>query len=331
MPSEKIRLHIENARRKAGIFHITPERWAAASARHPALAGRLDVTLGWDADILEGALETAQIMIGVPSHREHLQRRAPHLRWLHATSAGVDGFFPLDWLPRGIVFTNNHGAHGVKAEQYMRMALTMLHTRMPRIIANQRERRWQQVFTPSIAGKTALIVGLGDLGEGAARAARQLNMKVLGVRRRAKKSRHADAVYPYTELDALLPLADCVVLAVPLTPETHHLLDRRRLDLLKPDAGVINIARAPVADYAALCEKLRRGELAGAILDVADPEPLPADSPLWDTPNLIITPHISCDDGEQYIDISLDLWFGNLARFLAHKPLKHRVGRKLGY
>lgn len=331
MNPEKIRLHIENARRKASLFHITPERWAAACARHPGLAQRLDVTLGWDGDMLESALQTAQILIGVPPHRDRLRHSAPHLRWLHATSAGVDGFFPLDWLPRSVVFTNNRGAHGVKAEQYVRMALTMLHARMPAIIANQRERRWQQVFTPSIAGKTALIVGLGDLGEGAARAARQLGMKVLGVRRRAKKSRHADAVYPYTELDAVLPLADCVVLAVPLTPETHHLLDRRRLDLLKPDAGVINIARAPVADYDALCGKLRRGELAGAILDVVDPEPLPADSPLWDTPNLIITPHISCDDSEHYIDISLDLWFENLARFLAHRPLKHRVDRKHGY
>lgn len=121
------------------------------------------------------------------------------------------------------------------------------------------------------------------------------------------------------------------MLAVPLTPDTYHLLDRRRLDLLKADAGLINIARATVADCAALCEKLHRGELAGAVLDVVDPEPLPADSPLWDTPNLIITPHISCDDGEHYIDISLDLWFGNLARFLAHKPLNHRVDRKRGY
>jgi len=331
MTPEKIRLHIENTRSKASLFHITPERWAAACARHPGPAQRLEVTLGWDGDILENALKTAQIVIGVPPHREHLRHRAPSLRWLHATSAGVDGFFPLDWLPRSITFTNNHGAHGVKAEQYVRMALTMLHARMPGIIANQRARRWQPIFTPSIAGKTAVIVGLGDLGEGAARAARQLGMKVIGVRRRAKKSRYANAVYPYTEFDTVLPLADCVVLAVPLTPETRHLLDRRRMDLMQSTAGVINIARAPVADYAALCEKLHRGELAGAILDVVDPEPLPADSPLWDTPNLIITPHISCDDGEHYIDISLDLWFGNLARFLSDKPLQHRVNRKLGY
>jgi len=331
MTPKKIHVHIENARRKASIFHITRELWDAACLRHRKLARNLTVTIGWDGDILENALRTAAMVIGVPPCRDDLRNRAPRLRWLHATSAGVDGLMPLDWLPRGVVFTNNRGAHGGKAEQYMRMALTMLNTRMPEIIANQHRHHWQQLFSPDIAGKTTLIVGLGDLGEGAARAARQLGMKVIGVRRSAKKSRVVDAVYTYARLDALLPKADFLVLAVPLTPQTRNLLDRRRLDLLKPTAGVINIARAPVADYDALCDKLHRGELGGAVLDVVEPEPLPAGSPLWDTPNLVITPHISCDDGEHYIDISLDLWFENLARFLEHKPLKRRVDARLGY
>ncbi|MFN7084991.1 MAG: D-2-hydroxyacid dehydrogenase [Burkholderiales bacterium] len=331
MTTGKIRVHIENARKKASIFHITQALWDAACARHRDLAGKLDVTIGWDGDVLDDALCTADIVIGVPARRNDLRERAPRLRWLHATSAGVDGLLPLDWLPRGVAFTNNRGAHGVKAEQYVRMALTMLNTRLPEILTDQRARRWRQLFSPSIEGKTALIVGLGDLGEGAARAAKQLGMKVIGVRRREKPSRLADAVHSYSRLDALLPQADFVVLAVPLTPETRNLLSRERLGLMKPAAGVINIARAPVADYDALRDKLARGELAGAVLDVVDPEPLPPDSPLWDTPQLVITPHISCDDGEHYVDISLDLWFGNLARFLAGKPLKNRVAPRLGY
>lgn len=327
----RIRLHIENARKKAGIFHITQERWDAACARHRALARRLETTIGWDGDILDQTLAEAAIVIGVPARRENLAARAPALKWIHATSAGVDGFLPLGWLPRGAVFTNNRGAHGVKAEQFMRMAYTMLHTRMPEIIANQRARHWQQLFSSSISGKTALIIGLGDLGEAAARAAKQLALKVIGVRRSRRKSRYADTVHAYSQLDRLLPKADFVVLAVPLTPETRKLLDQRRLDLMKPSAGVINISRAPIADYAALADKLRRNELAGAILDVADPEPLPPDSPLWETPSLIVTPHISCDDGDHYVDISLDLWFANLARFLQNKPLKNRVDPRRGY
>ena len=331
MPAKPVHLHIENTRGKASIFHITPQCWEAACARHRTLGRRLRVTFGWDGDTLDAALATAEIVIGVPRRRDNLTLRAPALRWLHATSAGVDGYLPLDWLPRGVAFTNNRGAHGVKAEQFMRMAFTMLHTRMPRIIANQHAHRWAQLFSPNMAGRTALIVGLGDLGEASARAARQLGLHVIGVRRTARKSRHADAVYSYAKLDRLLPKADFVVLAVPLTPETRGLLSRERLASMKPTAGVINISRAPVADYTALVEHLQRGALAGAILDVVDPEPLPADSPLWNAPNLVITPHISCDDGERYADISLDLWFENLARFFQNKRLLRRVNPQHGY
>jgi phosphoglycerate dehydrogenase-like enzyme len=331
LPARSVHLHIENTRSKASIFHITPERWEAACARHRRLARRLKVTIGWDGDTLDDALATAEVIIGIPQRRDNLVLRAPALRWLHATSAGVDGYLPLDWVPRGVAFTNNRGAHGDKAEQFMRMAFTMLHTRMPEIIANQRARRWQQLFSPTLAGRTALIVGLGDLGEAAARAAKQLRLQVIGVRRTARKSRFADAVYPYRKLDRLLPGADFVVLAVPLTAETSNLLSRGRLALMKPTACVINISRAAVADYVALTEKLQNGDLAGAILDVVDPEPLPANSRLWNVPNLILTPHISCDDAERYVDISLDLWFDNLARFLQQKPLLRRVDPKLGY
>jgi phosphoglycerate dehydrogenase-like enzyme len=331
MAAKKLRLHIENSRQKAGVYHITPERWEKACARHKALARRLDVSFGWDGDVLEQALATAQIAMGVPARREHFAQRAPRLEWMHATLAGVDRYLPLDWLPSRVAFTNNRGAHGLKAEQYMRMAYTLLNTRLPEIIANQQAHKWERLFSPSLAGKTALVIGLGDLGEAAARAARQVGLKVVGVRRSAKKSRHADSVHPFTKLDRLLPAADFVVVAVPLTDETRNLLSRERLALMKPSAGVINIARAAVIDYEALCESLRNGRLAGAVLDVADPEPLPPESPLWNTPRLILTPHISCDDSENYVEISLDLWFANLARFVAGKPLKSRVDRRLGY
>ena len=331
MAAKPVHLHVENARGKARIYHVTPERWALACRRHRPLARRLRVTFGWDGDTLESRLATAEIVIGVPAQREGLAERAPALRWLHATSAGVDGFLPLDWLPHRVSFTNNRGAHGNKAQEYMRMAYTMLHTRMPQIIANQHERRWEQVFSPVLAGRTALVIGLGDLGEAAARAGRQLGLRVVGVRRTARKSRHADAVHPYSRLNTLLPKADFVVIAVPLTPETRNLLDRERLALLKPAASLINISRAAVVDYAALADSLRAGKLAGAILDVVEPEPLPTESPLWTVPNLVITPHVSCDDAERYVDISLDLWFENFGRYLARKPLLRRVDRRLGY
>ena len=331
MAANKIRVHIENTRRKPALFQVTQEQWDAACARHPALGRRLEASIGWDGGILEDALRQAEFVIGVPARRERLSERAPRLKWLHATTAGVDRFLPLDWLPRQVIFTCNRGAHGAKAEEFMRMAFTLLHSRMPEIIANQRARRWQQIFSGSIAGRSALIVGLGDLGRGAARAAKQLGLKVIGVSRTGRKVPGADSVHKAAALDRLLPDADFVVLAAPLTPETRHLLNRARLDRMKPTAAVVNIARAPLADCDALCDKLRRGELAGAVLDVAEPEPLPPDSPLWDTPNLIITPHVSCDDGERYMDITLDLWFENLARYVRGQPLRNRVDPLRGY
>lgn len=327
----KLRLHIENSSRKPAVYHVTSERWAASAARHPELAQALKVTVGWDGAGLDTMLEEADLVIGVPAQRDRLAERAPRLRWLHHTSAGVDSLLPLDWLPSGVALTNNRGAHGHKAEQYMRMAYTALNIGLPRMIANQQAGRWEQIFSPSLTGQTALVVGLGDLGEAAARAAKQLGMRVIGVRRHAMPCSHTDAVHTYEALDTLLPEADYVVLAVPLTPETRNLIDARRLSLLKPTAGVINIARAPVADYTALRTALIEGRLAGAVLDVVEPEPLPADSPLWSTPNLIITPHISCDDAARYVEISLGLWFRNLERFLRGEPLASRVDSTLGY
>lgn len=331
MAEKKLRVHIENTRRKAGIHQVTSKLWAAACARHRALARRLEVTQGWDGDILEEALADAAVVIGVPARRDNLRARAPRLKWLHAMSAGVDGLLPMDWLPRGTVFTNNSGAHGVKAEQYVSMAYNLLNSRMAAILANQQRRRWVAIYTPNIIGKTAVVVGLGDLGEAAARAAKKLGLRVIGVRRSARPNRHAEKVVTYRQLDRVLPQADFVVLAVPLTAETRGLLGAKRLALLKPSAGVINIGRGPLVDTRALEKSLRTGKLGGAVLDVVDPEPLPVASTLWTTPNLIITPHISCDDGERYIDISLDLWFANLELFLAGRRLKHRVDPKLGY
>ena len=125
--------------------------------------------------------------------------------------------------------------------------------------------------------------------------------------------------------------ADFVLVTLPLTPETRGLFDRRRLDRMKPTAGLVNMGRAGVVDHAALADKLREGSLAGAVLDVHEPEPLPASSPLWTTPNLIVTPHVSSDDVESYIPLTLDLLFDNLARDLAGRPLRNRVRPRLGY
>ena len=324
-------LHVENSRKRQALFQLTEPTYAAAEKRHRALAKRLKVTIGWDGDMLDEAIKTADFMINSSPPRERLRERAPRLQWIQTTGAGVDGLMPLDWLPADITLTNNSGgAHGDKAEGSCAMALLMLQARMPEIIANQSAKKWEPIFTTPIAGKTVVVVGFGDLGSAAGRAAHKLGLKVIAVTRSGKAGKPADTACKVTRIDTVLPKADFVIVTTPLTPGTMGLFNRARLDFLKPTAGFINIGRSPIVDYEALREKLEKGEIAGAVLDVHSPEPLPADSPLWTTRNLIITPHISCDD-PRYMDFLCDAWFANFARKLAGKPLTNQVDRKLGY
>jgi phosphoglycerate dehydrogenase-like enzyme len=328
--NDPLHLHLESFSKRAALFHIKQEDWEAAAKRHRSLARRLRVTVGWDGDILDEALKTADFMINSSPPKERLRERAPRLKWIQTTGAGIDGLLPLDWLPQDVVLTNNTGAHGAKAEDSCAMAISLLNARLPQLLAQQRNRLWKPIFTTPVAGKTVVVIGFGDLGQGAGRAAKKLGAKVIAVTRSGKAARPADKAVPTARLDSVLPQADFLVITTPLTPQTRNLMSRERLGLLKPEAGVINIGRSPVMDYEALREKLVKGELAGAVLDVFQPEPLPAESPFWDTPNLIVLPHVSCDD-PRYIEHLLDFWFENLQRFLAKKKLVNIVDRRLGY
>jgi phosphoglycerate dehydrogenase-like enzyme len=205
-----------------------------------------------------------------------------------------------------------------------------LHARLREVIDNQRSHRWQQILTPPIAGRTAVIIGFGDLGQAAGRAAKKLGLRVIAVTRSGKATRLAEVVVPASRIERVLPNADFVIVAAPLTSDTRGLLDRARLDLLKPGAAFINIGRSAIVDYDALREKLAAGRLAGAVLDVFDEEPLPRDSSLWDTPNVIVMPHITCD-APGYAERLLDRWFVNFERFLSGRKLNGMVDRRLGY
>jgi phosphoglycerate dehydrogenase-like enzyme len=325
-----LHVHVDNARAYDQVFWVTPERWAAAGRRHQALAKRVRATFGWDLENLDRALETADILIGWEFARRDLRGRAPQLGWIHLTGAGLEHVAPFDWVPERVTITNNSGVHGPKAGEYAAMAILMLNQRIPAHVTNQARRRWRQMFPATVAGKTLLIVGVGEMGRAAAARAKQLGMRVLGIRRSGRSQPFVDRMARPDALERLLPLADVVLVTAPLTPETHGLLGRRQLARLKPEAGLINMGRAGVVDYAALCEMLRKGRLSGAVLDVFDPEPLPAGSPLWRTPNLIMTPHCS-SDAPDYADRTLDLVFDNLRRYLAHRPLRNTVDRKLQY
>ena len=189
---------------------------------------------------------------------------------------------------------------------------------------------FRSIFTTPIHGKTVVILGFGDLGQGAGRAAKKLGMPVIAVTRSGKAHRLADKVVKTNQLDKVLPKADFVIVTTPLTAETRGLLNKERIQLLKEGAGFINIGRSPIVDYVALANRLQKGELLGAVLDVFDQEPLAPTSTFWETQNLMVLPHISCDD-PRYIDHLYDFWFFNFERFLNGKKLKNIVDRQLGY
>jgi phosphoglycerate dehydrogenase-like enzyme len=323
-------LHIESQRARPQHLSVTEEVWAAAAKRHPDLAEKVRATVGWDGDILEDALRTADFMINWTPPRERLRERAPRLRWIQTTGAGLDAILPLDWLPEGVTLTNNRGAHGHKAEDSVTLALLAIHMRLPALMDQQRARVWREILTPPIAGKTAVVLGFGDLGQAAGRAARKLGLRVIAVTRTGKAAVPADEARSIDALDEVLPAADFLVIASPLLPATRGLIERDRLRRLKPTAGLVNIARAAIVDYAALNGKLARGELAGAVLDVFDEEPLPPDSPWWTTPNVIVMPHVSCDT-PGYAERLLDRWFENFRRLLEDRPLANVVDPRLGY
>jgi phosphoglycerate dehydrogenase-like enzyme len=330
-PTRRIHVHVENSSRSAPVFRVTPELFAAATARHPDIGARVAPSFGEDFEQFDAAMATAEVMIGWRLPQERLRERAPGLRWIHLKGAGVEHLLPLDWLPRGLVLTNNSGVHAPKAGEFAATAILMLNARIPELVTHQREGRWRQLFSTPVAGKTLVVVGVGAMGGAAARRARALGLRVLGVRRRGRRHPAVDEMYTSAELEQVLPRADFLLVATPLTGDTRHLIGRRQLDRLRPEAGLVNLGRAGVVDYTALAEKLERGELAGAVLDVFDPEPLPPESPLWRTPNLIITPHVSSDDAERYIPLTLDLFFDNLRRYVAGRPLRNRVDPRRGY
>ena len=313
------------------VFTITRERWEAELARYPDLAGRLDAFIDWDLDHFEESMRSAEVLVTWDLPTEDLARVAPALRWIHIIGAGVEHLCPMDWLPPGVTVVNNRGAHAAKGGEFGLMAMLMLHNHLPPILANQRRRHWESLFSTPVAGKTLLVVGTGHIGRGAARCCRGLGVHVIGVSRHGQAVEEVDEAYPVAELDRVLPRADFVFVAIPLTPETRNLLDRRRQALLKPGAGLVNVGRAATVDYEALADNLRSGHLAGAILDVFDPEPLPPDSELWEVPNLLVTPHVSADDGNTYVAMTLELVFRNMRRYLAGEPLENVVRPELGY
>lgn len=313
------------------VFTITRERFAAAASHYPDIAANLDVFIDWDEDHFEDSMQTAEVLVCWDLPTANLAKLAPRLRWIHIIGAGVEHLCPMDWLPPDVTVVNNRGTHADKGGEWGLMAVLMLHNRLPAVIGNQRRAHWESLYSTPVAGQTVLIIGTGCIGAGIAERCRLLGMCVIGVSRHGAALPCLDEAHRTESLDELLPRADYVVMATPLTPETHGLLNASRLRRMRTGAGLVNVGRGATVDYEAMAEMLRSGHLGGAVIDVFEQEPLPTASPLWACPNLIVTPHISADDGEAYVPMTLNLIFHNLERYLAGEDLINQVRPELGY
>jgi phosphoglycerate dehydrogenase-like enzyme len=323
-----LHVHLLNAPDIAAYW-FDPDRLRGQVAKAVKPRRPVRVTVSEDPGDVPPDMRAAHVLVGfdLPTHRI---AELADLRWIHLVSAGVNHLLPLDWLPPGVALTSSSGVHSELAGQYGAAALLALNFRMPAHATNQRRGRWDQVFNSPIGGKTVVLIGLGAIGGSVAREAKRLGLRVLGVRRSRRPHAHADRVVGPADLADVLPQADFVVVTAPLTPETRHLLGAKELDRLKPAAGVVNMSRAGLVDYEALAGKLEAGELSGAIVDVLDPEPFPPGDPLWHTPNLVITPHISSDPVD-YVERMSRIFLDNLGRLLAGRPLRNRVLPDRGY
>ena len=339
--NKKIKIHVKNNHWAAGsfptdaegekVFTIKNSHFEKVFEKFPEIKKEVEIFIDWDEDNFNSSMSNSDILLTWNFPTSNLKKVSPNLKWIHCISAGIEHLLPLDWMFEGLILTNNSGVHSKKAGEYGLMSVLMLHNHIPKIVSNQKNKKFVSLFSTPIAGKTIVVVGTGNLGGAMIRLLASLGPKIIGVNRKGKAVDGCSKVIAVDKIDGILPEADILYLAIPETSGTKNLISHKRLDLLKPSCGIVNIGRQSTMDYDALCEKLKTNKIAGAILDVFAPEPIEQNSKLWQIPNLIITPHVSADDGESYVRLTLDLFIKNLQLFISNKKLVNQIDKDFGY
>lgn len=297
---------------------------------------------------LAATIGAADALIGGGALDAALLDAAPRLRWVQLPVAGVDGMDTAPLVARKIMVTTFSGVTAPNIAEHI-MMLMFAFARNLRLLLRQQERHiWRDgagpgdprqraasrtLFPPvfDLEGQTLGVVGLGAIGDALARKAHGVGMRVVATRRRGGETpAHLDRLYAPAELDALLAEADHVALCLPLTAASRGLIGARELGLMRQGAYLYNTGRGALVDQDALIAALRSGTIAGAGLDVTTPEPLPADSPLWDLPNVLLTAHTSGATPRHW-ERGVALLAENVRRFLADEPLRNRYDPATGY
>jgi len=250
--------------------------------------------------------------------------RMPQVQVIQALTAGYDHLLGL--LPDGATLCNARGLHDASTAELALALILAAQRELPRWTRAQDQRRWDHAHTRSLAGSRVVIVGYGSIGAALGARLRACEADVAGV---ARQPRPGEGVHGRAELDGLLPAADIVVLVTPLSPDTAGLMDAGRLALLPDGALVVNVGRGPVLDTGAMLAEAASGRLRAA-LDVTDPEPLPADHPLWGCPGVIITPHVA-GGAAAFYPHAASFVAGQIRSFAAGEPLANVVAPGAGH
>ncbi len=308
------------------------ERWPEMRVVNLADHAAIEREIG-DADIYAGT-----------SLRPQQFALARKLRWIQTPSAGVNQLMYPELRSSGVIVTNARGVHEQAMSEHVLGMIIALARNFPAAVRCQAQHKWAQEelgdkphMPRELGGQLVVAIGFGSIGQGVARLARAVGMRVWAVTRSgvvspadAGEAGLAERVFPAAQLEAALAAADYVVLAAPDTPETRHIIGAKQLAVMKPTAFLINVARGSLIDEAALIEALGRGQIAGAALDVAATEPLPASSPLWDCEGVFLTPHLGASSDRLW-EREGDLLLENLERWFSGRPLLNQVDLVRGY
>jgi phosphoglycerate dehydrogenase-like enzyme len=291
--------------------------------------------VGWEPESFDGAPppDTLLDCWAGPTRIVSALQRAPGLRWIHARSAGIDRVLVPEVVAHPAVVTNGRGAFSPALAEFVLAALLFFAKDLRRLVAQQAAGAWEAFDTERLEGRTVGIVGYGDIGRAVASRLRPLGVKVLALRRRPGLSREdalASETLPPERLLELVGRSDDVVVALPLTPETAGYVGRDAIAAMKRTAVLVNVGRGPVVDEGALVEALERRHIRGAALDVFETEPLPAESPLWRLPNVLLSPHCA-DNVPGWVDEAMRVFLRQLARFRRGETLQDIVDKARGY
>jgi phosphoglycerate dehydrogenase-like enzyme len=313
----------------------TPVAVLVADADYPPagleLLGALaEPRLADSANSLVRALDGAEVLFAWDFRSALLRGAWPHagaLRWIHTGSVGVDAVVSAEVAASDVVVTNTRGVFERPIAEYVLGLLLLFVKDLPRTIALQRRREWRHRETEMLGGRRALILGAGAIARELARLLHAVGIAVDAVGRTARDGDpDFGHVHPASDVDLLLPSADFVILALPLTAETHGFFGADRLARMKPGARIVNVGRGALIDEEALLAALESGRLAGAALDVFASEPLPDEHPFWAMEQVVVSPHMA-GDRIGWQQAAVEMFAANLRRWRAGEPLAHVVDK----